>query len=56
MPRDQALDAGVVAHDHALLGQLADFDHLAVIGENGLAAGDARIMDAIVEAHAITDR
>ncbi len=55
-PCDQALGAGIVAHDHALLGQRADFDDLAVVGEDGLAARDTRIMHAIIEAHPVTDR
>jgi hypothetical protein len=48
---DKPLSAGIVAHDHPLVGQFADFDHLAVVAEDGLAAGDTRIMHAIVEAH-----
>ena len=54
-PRDQALDTGVVADDHAGSGQPSDFDDLAVIGENGLAAGDQHVMHTIIEAHAIAD-
>jgi hypothetical protein len=53
MPRDQPLDAGIVAHDHALVGQRADFDDVAVIRKDSLAAWDTRVMDAIIETHAV---
>jgi hypothetical protein len=40
-PRDKPLGAGTVAHDHPLVGQFADFDHLAVVAEDGLAVTQA---------------
>ena len=55
-PSDQPLDAGIVADDHALLGQRADFDHLAVASEHGLPAWDPRIMHPIIEALPVADR
>ena len=50
------LGAGSVAHDHPLLAESADFDDLAVAGENRLAAGDPRVVDAVEEAHPVADR
>ncbi|MGA8381110.1 MAG: hypothetical protein WB710_08265 [Stellaceae bacterium] len=55
-PGDQPFDAGIVADDHALLGQRADFDDLAIAGEHGFPAWDPRIMHPIIEAHTVADR
>ena len=53
---DQALGAGMVAHDHALIGQLANCHDVAIVAEDALAAGHCRIVNAIEEAHAVSDR
>jgi hypothetical protein len=55
-PWDQPFGLSGIAHDHALFGQGADFDHLAIIGEHGFAASGLRVVDAIEKAHAVADR